>query len=269
MQTKNRAIVIPIYRPRPTDYESLSISSFTRAFKDEVFILVSYKELELSFYKEYFYKEGIEIKVEFFDKKFYKTINTYNILMLSYGFYDRFREYNYILICQTDVYIFSNELDIWCSFGFDYVGAQAFKYSQNADNTPHIIDGIYNGGLSLRKVSFYLDNYHKHWTINFARANAKIRDNIFLKALLYLCGVYYSFFCKYNLLPLVTIGLINEDYLWCYFNKIKKPTFEESLEFAFDMHPKYCYSLIQKLPFGTHAWAKRDISFWTQFIDIK
>lgn len=47
----------------------------------------------------------------------------YNRLMLSEDLYSAFSNYEYILICQSDAYIFRDELKEWCEAGYDYVGA--------------------------------------------------------------------------------------------------------------------------------------------------
>jgi len=42
---------------------------------------------------------------------------------------------------------------------------------------------------------------------------------------------------------------------------------EEGLRFAFEGAPRMCFELNQqKLPFGCHAWAKFDRSFWEPYL---
>jgi hypothetical protein len=68
---------------------------------------------------------------------------------------------------------------------------------------------------------------------------------------------------------------LNEDKFWSFRAKLFEPLFriapvEKALEFSFECFPRYCYELNgRRLPFGCHAWAKHDRSFWEQFIDRK
>lgn len=43
--------------------------------------------------------------------------------MLSAEFYERFLAWDYILLCQTDAFVFRDELADWCARGYDYIGA--------------------------------------------------------------------------------------------------------------------------------------------------
>src|SRR3546814_12069713 len=57
-----------------------------------------------------------------FDDGYFKDISSYNSLMMSSAFYQSFLEYKYILIHQTDAFVFNNELKEWCEKDFDYIG---------------------------------------------------------------------------------------------------------------------------------------------------
>ena len=60
----------------------------------------------------------------------------------------------------------------------------------------------------------------------------------------------------------------NEDRFWAIdvFNiypKYKKPDVNEALAFAFEVHPRMCFTKSDhRIPFGCHAWWKHDREFW-------
>jgi len=43
--------------------------------------------------------------------------------MMSPAFYDAFKAFDYILIYQLDAFVFRDELEYFCSLGYDYIGA--------------------------------------------------------------------------------------------------------------------------------------------------
>lgn len=58
-----------------------------------------------------------------FPDTYFKGIAGYNRLMMSPEFYETFAQWEYILIYQTDAWVFSDRLSEWCSKGYDYIGA--------------------------------------------------------------------------------------------------------------------------------------------------
>src|SRR5690606_31898493 len=87
--------------------------------------------------------------------------------------YRRFVAYEYMLICQTDVFVFRDELLQWCEKDYDYIGApwiaskqhlltkvlfqitNFFKSRKKKKSTAHFFK-VGNGGFSLRKVQTML-----------------------------------------------------------------------------------------------------------------
>ena len=160
-----------------------------------------------------------------------KGIAGYNNMMLSKSFYQLFADCEYILICQTDVWVFCDELSQWCDKGYDYVGApwpkrriysmpiisqflwlrrKLFKREGKLMRQDYF-NKVGNGGFSLRKISALLeacDRYEK--TIaEFKRGKGT---------------------------------LCNEDWFWSLIpNHFRYPSFDEALGFSFDVHPDISY----------------------------
>ena len=106
------------------------------------------------------------------DKHFH-SIDAYNEMLLSTWFYDIFAEYEYMLIYQTDAYVFSDQLNYWTSMGFDYIGApwmlndnvyqrylgqwvkrllKCLPIHHHHVHSAHLFHQVGNGGFSLRRI---------------------------------------------------------------------------------------------------------------------
>lgn len=181
----------------------------------------------------------------------------YNRMMMAREFYDLFADCEYILICQTDAWIFRDELEAWCQKGYDYVAAPWAKRNyyfrfpvkqylalrrlltpKHRMLRQYGFNRIGNGGLSLRKVE------------SFRKACDRYKERI----------AYFN---------TQRCHLYNEDFFWaCIPEEFHYPSLEEALGFSFDVKPGLCYELAgRKIPFGCHAWYKEPMySFWKQFI---
>ena len=183
----------------------------------------------------------------------------YNDMMMSKSFYQLFDDCEYILICQTDAWIFRDELEQWCDGGYDYIGApwpkrrrysmpiisqylwlrrKLFKRNGRLLRQDYF-KKVGNGGLSLRRI------------------------DSFIKA----CDTYAQ---RIEYFKSHTGTRYNEDWFWALIpTEFHYPTFEKALGFSFDVNPKTCYHLSKNsLPFGCHGWfKKRNIEFWAPIIE--
>ena len=247
-------VVIPLYRAQLDDFERKSVAQNLR-------VLGRYPVVFLL-------PEGIDAPAETHGHTILRVsdlwlgpkngIAGYNRMMMAREFYDLFADSDYILICQTDAWIFRDELEEWCDRGFDYVGAPWPK--RPVYDNPLIklwlrmrkrlcgrngrilrqdgFDKIGNGGLSLRKVES-----HRQACTKYAR---RIDE-----------------FNRHN------HHLYNEDRFWALIpEEFRYPSVEEALRFSFDVKPDYCYRLAgNKLPFGCHGWYKKRLcEFWKNII---
>lgn len=197
-----------------------------------------------------------------FPDKYFEGIAGYNELMLSLEFYQRFEDYEYMLIHQTDAYLFKPELSYWCLKGYDYIGAPWFKpkkilktkiynfalrffpflYTERAKRRHSLYNNVGNGGLSLRRISSF-----KHIL--------EVVPSILLD--------------KYKSNDATDH---NEDVFWgveaLRLNKaFKKPDWKEALKFSLEEYPSIAYKMNkEQLPFGCHAFNVHETDFWKQFI---
>lgn len=253
-------IVIPIYKPVLDETERRSLRSLAAIMPDREKAIISPDNLV--------HTEAQEIipgaRREFFDSCWFKNRNTYNALMMSEQFYSRFSAYDYILIYQTDAYLFSDKLDEFMQRDYDYIGAPwvlrpiynrwPVSWIVSLKHSVRTLFGlpdlrrtwwrVGNGGLSLRKVASHLQVVRSLYdTIDVFKNHP---DNH-----LYNEDVFFS------------TEVARHGIEW------RVPTWQEALGFAYDIHPEVCYKLTGgALPMGCHSWQHpRRSGFWLPIIN--
>lgn len=267
------AIVIPIYKDFESldIYEHVSLTQLERKFSQHDVFFITYPELDSTKYSLKFENKA---KVITFDKLFFESIAGYNRLLMQVAFYKAFSEYEYLLICQLDVFVFSDMLEHFTQLGYDYIGAPWFESFGSTTNDNKIL-GVGNGGFSLRKVSSVLrilDFFEafKKPLLSVARAKALAQEPVpLLKTL-----KHERIRRKHgypSILPWQHHD--NEDIYWSmyippFFPWYKVSTVEDAMAFAFETRPELLYTLNNnKLPMGVHAWQKYNPEFWKPYIE--
>ncbi len=254
-------VVVPIYKSSLSENESISFKSiYEHLATNHAITIVKPNSLDV----EYLITAYPKLSVESFDDAYFKSIAGYNRLMLSSSFYERFTEYKYILIAQTDCYIFKDELLAWCAKGYDYIGAPwlvrpiyrfpLFRFASwikkiycsvtKSPNSQVTNFKVGNGGLSLRKVSSHIRATSELADIVQSYLNPKRRSSIYNE------DVFFA------LEP--TKGGIDFSY----------PHYSEALRFSIDKYPELSMAINGgELPFGCHGWYKRRmIGYWRDII---
>jgi len=267
MQLIHIGIIIPIYKSDLSDEEKIAITQAFKVLNKYQIIFVAPQHLNTINYEKYFEFYDHQF-IRFDDKYFYKGLEGYNNLLLSEGFYKTFSEFRYILIYQPDAYVFRDELMEWCNKGYDYIGA---PWLEDKDEQIEL-NGVGNGGFSLRNIEKFLYIFSK-CKIQAINDNSRIKyrfhkiqnQTIALRSrLLNLIGnkkvIYYR---KIN---------FNEDEFWGLIapkisGRYKTAPAKEAIKFAFERYPDILYQMNNfKLPFGCHAWEKRNPEFWKKHI---
>lgn len=266
-------VVIPIHRFDLSRDEEVSWNSLVQSLPEIPKMIVAPRRFQADF--QHF--RGVEIF--FFEDHYFTYPKGYNSLLLSKKFYQNFSSFRNILIYQLDCLICDSSRANLLESNWDYIGA---PWAKNYHTKPGVeFEGVGNGGFSLRNVSSALrvldskisarPDYSMeppprwwHWK--------RVRKVM-------LCFNWFRAF-----LPKLTVELFlkkhypgNEDIFWGKYASQIDPTFkvatvDEALEFAFESDPAGSYEKIgKKLPFGCHAWAKRDRAFWEKMgvVDAK
>lgn len=238
--TREVAVVIPVFKGVLDPYEGIALKQCMTVLQDHPIYFVGPAGLQ----PEYMNEQAVSLN---FPPKFFEGIAGYNRLLLSREFYESFLQYRYILIHQLDAFVFRDELNHWCSRGFDYVGAPwidahwhaSFRIRRSLPlwmRIRHLVMGdkdrsVGNGGFSLRRIGAFLSI--------LARLQGKASE-----------------------------FELNEDMFWSiiapnYCRAFNIPQQEEALQFSYETAPRECHRRNGgRLPFGCHAWWKYDIEFW-------
>lgn len=267
--TENKvAVVIPLYKEIPSESEILSLERAFSIFRDRKIILICPGNLNLKNYRQY------KAEVLRFPSGYFKSQNTYNRLLLKKEFYERFSSFDYILIYQTDAYVFSDDLTYWCNKNFDYIGAP-WTVDHKPDASLGFVSETGNGGFSLRKVSSF---------IRILSLNVLIHDkkyfidkynlnNILSRIIFYPFIKLKKAGFRNNIRFLICNYKHGEDKFWAFEarkfdNSFRVAGLDEALGFSFEMAPEILYKMnSSRLPFGCHAFKKHDPEFWQQFIE--
>lgn len=199
-----------------------------------------------------------------FEKSYFEGLTGYNRLMLSPEFYEAFLDTKYILIYQTDVFVFRDELEQWCNHNFDYIGAPWIPKRKYARWYYHLFFNLKKGYNRLFKASDYTELFYKvgngGFSLRKVEAFYKIAKNdreIIEK---------YISQCSRN--------RFNEDVFWSIEanrkeHRLRIPSWREAIAFAFDKLPEEAYQIHgHQLPFGCHGWNKPAmITFWRPIIE--
>ena len=256
------AVTIIAYSENPTPIERKSFEQCLRVLGEHPLILVCPDSLNIQIYKDIAKHQNICLRVERFADLWFTNVRQYNFLLLSTCFYERFSGIEYILIYQLDAWVFSDQLLEWCDKGYNYVGAPWFT----DEGAPLPFGG--NGGFCLRNTSACLRvlsgepvevwNYaflflrFPTWRSSYRHFRDMLlfwwNSHAFVKAWNKNEDVFFS-----SVLEFTTHG------------KIAPPS--EAMFFSFERFPEKLYFLTgQKLPFGCHAMARYNPTFWKKWI---
>lgn len=242
-------------------------------------VLACSTDVDASRYHEMF---GDGFSVKFFDAGNFRSIHTYNHLLKSLSFYKAFEDFDFMLIVQTDVYIFRADYDEFLNY--DYVGAPWSGHGLAHLKCIHPVSDPFfvgNGGYSLRKIASF---------IQVLETDARLLTNRQMRELIergsefhtqssrlhkWLAGFWYLRFQNSTRHGKNRLPFIYEDVFWamcvpraCDFFKVA-PT-DVGFRFAFEVEVAHCFEQTSgHLPTGTHAFEKHPPKIWRPFIAEK
>lgn len=266
------AIVVPIYKEILNENEIHSLKQCLSILKNHPIYLVTYKELSTDVYKDVFEFYNVSVNFEYFNNEYFKDLSGYNNLMMKKEFYDRFSNYKNILIYQLDCFVFRDGLESWCNRGYDYIGAPWFDDNLSHEEGANLW-AVGNGGFSLRKTATFIRLFETRksaYSLKYLFKKLQ-RDN---KSFGWLLKAWLLK-TENNFQYLITEWDDAEDLFYCLKLadtnfRIKIPTVDIALDFAFEQSPAHLFKLNNnKLPFGCHAWEKYEyMTFWKEIINI-
>lgn len=240
----NAVIIVPIYKDNLDQFERISLQQLKKILgKYQICAVIPQRLNGSPILKFADYTES-------FPNEFFESTKTYSRLLMSSLFYERFADYKYMLIYQTDAFVFSDKLDCFCSLDYDYIGAPlslwgnfywCSLYTGIYDGYRYFRPRVGNGGFSLRKISSILRILkHKNEILN----THPLRDLLYDQE-----DMFFSF-----------AGTLN--------NGLKIPNMKIARQFSCESNMRhYWHSLKDCLPFGCHAWKQLNYEMWKPFIE--
>ena len=219
-------VCVPIYKKELSLFEQVAIRQMKKVLAGYTKVFFSPESLTFDFGEL-----GEGVGVERFPDYFFRGVVNYSALMLNVDFYKRFKRYEYMLVYQTDAFVFSDRLSEFCAMGYDYIGAPVARMNPLWN---FIAGRVGNGGLSLRKVNSAIRMLEQHQN--------KLEG------------------------PLATIFWQWEDIFWGYCGRQQDYDFRAApvniaAEFALD-DTRSGFKRLQKgwHPFGCHGWWQ--LNYW-------
>ena len=257
-------IIIPIYRTDLTHNEEISVQQCFKILSRHKIIFICPSKLV----GDVFFAKYPSADVVDFEDSYFSAHARYNELMLTLKFYLKFKLYDYMLIHQTDCFVFKDELEEWVFKNYSYIGAPWVKNPKH-ENVTFI--GVGNGGFSLRKVSdmiLVLKSYKNFYNLKQSILIASKHNSIPTAIII---GIFKWLFW-YKFIFIGRLNIITEDVLFynasgkfAFFNV---PSADIALKFSFELSPKKLFEMNnQTLPFGCHAWEKYEKDFYIPFIE--
>lgn len=263
-------VVIPIYKTELSAIERWAVArNLSVLAPNREIAIVCPQDLDITPLDSLMKLNSNRCRIERFAPAFFDGRLGYNQLMLSQDFYSRFHNSQFIVVCQTDVVLFHDNLDYWCSLNYDYIGAPWLPAPGDVEGWNLARRAIYklrrgwarlrggfhpvllkwkvgNGGFSLRRVEAMLQVLDKH-----PDKMAEIAKNANHTA---------------SFEDVVWSVRVNE--LWPATLNI--PDFATAARFAFEGHPEMAMRYTSgELPMGVHAFYRhRNRKFWSQFLDF-
>jgi len=243
-------IVIPIYKTDLPESDLMSLKRTLHILRNHPFAIACPESLDLGPLSGLL--PTVNYREERFKNHYFAGIEGYNSLMLSEEFYQRFSDFEYILLCQTDVFVFKDNLLKWCNKGYDYVGAPWLgskrtplsKFLMKLTNMMgkkkkgdrHYFK-VGNGGFSLRNVAMML---------RILEDNKKNKHDEMGTE-----DIYFSLVAPR------------------YIPEMKIPDYREAVDFCIDRKPEMAVEINGgKVPFACHGFNKPKVSdFWKPRID--
>ncbi len=227
-------IVIPVYKDCLSELEKISLLQLQKMLGEFDKIFIKPDSLEVDF------SEIVPgAKYISFNDVFFKSTRTYSRLLLSPEFYKSFLEYEYMLIYQTDVFVFRNDLLDFCDMGYDYIGAPFLEGSAMFRDSHSYVG---NGGFSLRNVKKCL---------KVVRENQKlIFEKFFPDLSRYGEDIFFSYCGALNISD---FNVAPVEVAQCF-------SLESNFHGLMENFP-------QTLPFGCHNWYRFNFAYWKKFIE--
>lgn len=263
----NVCVVLPLYRCFLDRYEKLSIQQCNRVLSKYDICVVAPEAVDIEWIRKVV-PTGFVYRMH---SLYFRSAYHYSYMFLNEQFLKHFKNYDYILVYQTDAYVFRDEVKRWVNAGYSYVGAP-WKLGACGARQVSLVG---NGGFSLRSVEA---------SIEAVKAARSIARNYSDEIPFDVPGGVGTALIKLSLLVARSTGYGVKDLRFLRswsgqedaFFGVVAPSLVEGYTvcppslaalFSIDRCPRWFYGNNgRKLPFGCHGWRRNDPEFWASYI---
>ena len=201
-------------------------------------------------------------RVEVFPESCFTDAWTYSKLLSTVDFYERFERYEQLIVVQSDVLLLRS-LDPLAGkrYPASYVGA---PWITREPTGALRLDGVGNGGFSLRRTQDFLDVLRSPTFPSWPRFTT-VRRGMALWALLACC--FLARFKGERIAHLLIRRSIHEDVFWskvapCLSARYKVASQTDAVAFSYEAFPRFAHQVNHgQLPYGIHGWWRHDADF--------
>ena len=227
-------VVIPVYKTCLNCFEQVALQQASIVLSKYPTVFVTGESIVFDYGKKY-----SNWRIERFSNKYFMDTAGYSALLLSEKFYERFNQYKFMLIYQLDAFVFSDQLEEFCSLDCDYIGAPV-----RGGEWDLLKCRVGNGGFSLRKIST---------TMRLLQDERRLLYNSEFSAIFLRGEDMFFSFCG-----------ANSSILY------KVPSLRIAAKFSIELDIAHGYRNVFRhiLPFGCHWWSKLNYHIWKPIIEM-
>lgn len=271
--SKDVAIVVPLStRPTLTEEEKISVRHLNH-------YLGKYDKYLAGPPSSPIRLEGF--KIQTFPAKFFGTAIANNHLTYAPLFFKAFEDYRYILVYHFDSLVFSDQMEKWLESGLDLMGAPWVRCPDAPWVTKERVGNTAFGMMKVESALKVLYNRYRqepstYWLDLFTRNSRTMRPVVEvlrkLRPLMPRSKILNRLLSEWDIMQNPAAHGRHDDMFWSdraisYLPEYQVASLEQGLEFAFELAPRKCFEMNGgKVPFGCHAWARYDRSFWEPFL---
>ena len=245
----NCVVLLPIYTVNLSELELLATRKNLDILSNWPQVIVAPLRLQDKIEQALFSGVSGERKYVYLDDSHFVNVVSYSQLLMKKWFYELFITFEYMLLIQTDVVIFRDEITKWTLKGYSYVGAPWIIHN-NQDETYE----VGNGGFSLRRIPDFLEALDRVFLMKCPKW--------YLERLG--CPEWTHFLMRFlfGFNRWVWPRKLNEDFFWSQLvpsvcKRFKVASSKDGFLFSIESVPSWLHNKVSKqTPFGLHAWEK-------------
>lgn len=247
---KHCVILLPIYTLTLSETELLATRQNLDLLRNWPQVILAPKRLQGQIEQALFSRVNGHRTYIYLDDRHFISVTSYDKLLRKKWFYEMFSAFEYMLLIQTDVVIFRDDLKTWIKKAFSYIGAP-WVINNGSDNETYEVG---NGGLSLRRIPDFL--------IALEKLGLMKCPSWYLQKLGYprLTHFFIQYLFGFN--RWVWPQKVHEDFFWSQLIPSTCKDFSvassgDAFLFSIEVVPNmYSSKLSKQTPFGLHAWEK-------------